>query len=803
LRQQEAELFSEPGYWNLRKELEPTATQKFNQMLQENPAYQSYIKQADQVQGNINLLQSAKQRAIETGQAQSVQFAEPDGVTRWSLLIEPPGKETGPFERQAYHARFNVDPVPVSWVDQYQKDYAPRVQQDREYATVAGLFDLAANTGRQDLIRYSDRPISEQMAVYRQELLGDLAHQQALKERDRRGALITEQLAEIEKQYGPRIDAFDPAYEQLYSQLRGLRSTSDIPVLAPTQPSTVVPTTPPSTPAAPTAPSTPSAPTTPIASPIPVPTIPAYTTPQAPQAPVSNLTPQPLPGVTPRPTSIGGIPQPTLGMLPQYQSPTVQAAPTMQQQQQPQQQIQYGPIGQAATSSADLLKNLLASSQQSMPFDFNANNPYLMNQQPVQFFAEGGEVQQLGPLDYAWNRLVQDQWSKEQEAFQAQKADYEARLAEANRQAALQGQQRAQQQFESAKNQAIQSFAPEVNQYRRDIEGLEKLIRGEVDSVLVRNRLGGGSYYRAEDLASGNQTPEAIREYAIAPMQTKLARLTNPAVIENEALRLLVEEGTLGEVYSPNYTYALGTVLGSDLTVNDAPGSTRFAETRGELLNKAKNSMLSSLADKYRIENEGAIAFPVYNQMLQAEEDWSRRVNDLYAGYDRTTSQAVKDLYAYNRTRDDEIERELSGLRGTESYTPEMAEIINRARQAEGQYLFGPEYTYTPEGQQRGREIYRSVFEEGLKNRPILIPSTPTSPTSSTSRTSSPVPLQPHHWNYLLPTAAWPEARGAAGGHHSAGHPTHPLRRPISRRCCSRLGALSSPRSQPAACHSM
>jgi hypothetical protein len=67
--------------------------------------------------------------------------------------------------------------------------------------------------------------------------------------------------------------------------------------------------------------------------------------------------------------------------------------PTQQsQQQQPQQQIQYGPIGQAATSSSDLLKNLLASTQQSMPFDFTANNPYLMKQQPVQFFAEGGEA---------------------------------------------------------------------------------------------------------------------------------------------------------------------------------------------------------------------------------------------------------------------------------------------------------------------------------------------------------------------------------------------------------------------------
>ena len=373
LRQQEAELFSEPGYWNLRKELEPTATQKFNQMLQENPAYQSYIKMANQGQDNINLLQSAKQRAIETGQAQSVQFAEPDGVTRWNLLVEPPGMESGYDQRREYQNR-GINPVPVSWVDQYQKDYAPRVQQDREYANLAGLFDLAASTGRQDLIKYSDRPWNEQVAVYRQELLGDLAHQQALDEQKKRGALIEQQLADIEKQYGPRIEAFDPAYEQLYSQLRSLRSTSDIPVLAPTQPSTVVPTPQPSTPAVPTAPTTPVAPS------IPVPTIPAYTTPQAPQAPVSNLTPQPLPGVTPsRPTSIGGIPQPTLGILPQYQSPTAQAAPTTPTQQQPQMQIQYGPIGQGAVGQTNLLNTLLANQQDPTKVSLlGFDNPYLM-----------------------------------------------------------------------------------------------------------------------------------------------------------------------------------------------------------------------------------------------------------------------------------------------------------------------------------------------------------------------------------------------------------------------------------------
>jgi hypothetical protein len=162
-----------------------------------------------------------------------------------------------------------------------------------------------------------------------------------------------------------------------------------------TRPEEVAPSEPPP---AVVQPVTPPEQTTPVRPPIPVPVIPQ--TPTSSTVPSPSITPSiPSGNLTPMPLPIGGIPQPSFGyqppsyesIFPGYQSPTAQAAPTMQQQQQ--QQIQYGPIGQAATSSSDLLKNLLASTQQSMPFDFTANNPYLMKQEPVQFFADGGEVQ--------------------------------------------------------------------------------------------------------------------------------------------------------------------------------------------------------------------------------------------------------------------------------------------------------------------------------------------------------------------------------------------------------------------------
>jgi hypothetical protein len=100
-----------------------------------------------------------------------------------------------------------------------------------------------------------------------------------------------------------------------------------------------------------------------------------YTTPQAPVS-GGNLSPVPMPGISP---VRGGIPQPGIGtsILPQYQSPTVQAAPTMQQPQQ--QQIQYGPIGQGAVGQASLLNTLLSQQQDPTKVSLlGFDNPYLM-----------------------------------------------------------------------------------------------------------------------------------------------------------------------------------------------------------------------------------------------------------------------------------------------------------------------------------------------------------------------------------------------------------------------------------------
>jgi hypothetical protein len=132
--------------------------------------------------------------------------------------------------------------------------------------------------------------------------------------------------------------------------------------------------------AAPTPTPTPATPSAPV---VPQPVLPGYTTQQP-----GNLSPLPMPGIGVG--SVSRVPQPGIGSLPAYQTPTAQAQRSTEQQ--PQMQIQYGPIGQAATSSSDLLKNLLAATQQSSPYDFTKNNPYLMENQPVQFFAEGGEV---------------------------------------------------------------------------------------------------------------------------------------------------------------------------------------------------------------------------------------------------------------------------------------------------------------------------------------------------------------------------------------------------------------------------
>ena len=78
-------------YTIVSKELEPTLRQQFNQMVQQQPVYQEYMNDAAKEQNNIARLRSAKQRAIETGQPQSIKFTEPtDLLSPYNLIIEPP-----------------------------------------------------------------------------------------------------------------------------------------------------------------------------------------------------------------------------------------------------------------------------------------------------------------------------------------------------------------------------------------------------------------------------------------------------------------------------------------------------------------------------------------------------------------------------------------------------------------------------------------------------------------------------------------------------------------------------------------
>jgi hypothetical protein len=183
-------------------------------------------------------------------------------------------------------------------------------------------------------------------------------------------ARVEGQIAELQNQIRPVVDTASIREADLRNQIfalqRGYVRPDRVPdtLLVPTQPQT---------PAQGQTP-TPTPTSTPVV-PVPTPTLPVYTTPQAPVF-GGNLSPVPMPGI---PLVRGGIPQPGIGtsILPQYQSPTVQAAPTMQQPQQ--QQIQYGPIGQGAVGQASLLNTLLSQQQDPTKVSLlGFDNPYLM-----------------------------------------------------------------------------------------------------------------------------------------------------------------------------------------------------------------------------------------------------------------------------------------------------------------------------------------------------------------------------------------------------------------------------------------
>jgi hypothetical protein len=174
-------------------------------------------------------------------------------------------------------------------------------------------------------------------------------------------ARVEGQIAELQGQIRPVVDTASFKEADLRGQIEALQRGYVRPdrVLVPAQPT------------APAQGQTPAPAPTPVV-PVPTPTLPMYTTPQAPVS-GGNLSPVPMPGIQP---VRGGIPQPGIGtsILPQYQSPMAQAAPT-----QPQQQIQYGPIGQGAVGQASLLSTLLSQQQDPTKVSLlGFDNPYLM-----------------------------------------------------------------------------------------------------------------------------------------------------------------------------------------------------------------------------------------------------------------------------------------------------------------------------------------------------------------------------------------------------------------------------------------
>jgi hypothetical protein len=269
---------------------------------------------------------------------------------------------------------------------QYWGDYAKQVVSPEAFKQRSGsaVDDFVA------------QELAQELEAYR------ASEQQRIKQEQDR---IRREQEQLRGYIIPLVDKGSQEEERLFWEMQNLRKAANYqrPVSIPQADVLVPSVSPPSVPVGEggggvSEPSVSPLPSMPSSTPVPVPTLPVYTTPAVsqPQVPVSNLTPQPAGGVSGVPSTVSslnrGIPRPGIGesVLPQYQSPM---APVSQSAQQSQPQIQYGPIGQAATSSSDLLKNLLASTQQSMPFDFSANNPYLMKQEPVQFFAEGGDVQ--------------------------------------------------------------------------------------------------------------------------------------------------------------------------------------------------------------------------------------------------------------------------------------------------------------------------------------------------------------------------------------------------------------------------
>jgi len=193
----------------------------------------------------------------------------------------------------------------------------------------------------------------------------------ARQENDFYRGLIQSRLDQIERQTGEPVRlAFPDVVQPFTAAIPEFPKPEEL-----AREQVLVPTLPPAPAPAPE--------TTPAPTPVPVPEA-TPVIPQ-PQIPVSSLPVVPQEGGMVPPSVIGGIPQPQIrvpslysGSLPTYQTPSM-AAPVQQSVQQPQQQIQYGPIGQGAVGQTNLLSTLLSQQQDPTKVSLlGFDNPYLM-----------------------------------------------------------------------------------------------------------------------------------------------------------------------------------------------------------------------------------------------------------------------------------------------------------------------------------------------------------------------------------------------------------------------------------------
>ena len=481
----------------------------------------------------------------------------------------------------------------------------------------------------------------------------------------------------------------------------------------------------------------PPAPRVPLPTEVPAPSIPGVQAPVlTPSVPVSNLTPQPMP--------IGGVPQPGVRTLPAYQTPTSQAQrPT--EQQQPQMQIQYGPIGQAATSSSDLLKNLLAATQQSSPYDFTKNNPYLMQNEPVQFFAEGGEAQAqpaqeqqrtLTPFESAWNVLAKPQWEEALAKHREQVADYNRRYEDAVIAARNEATRIADNTIANAVKVITDERSPWVNQAQSAIRGLEALKQGKVKQVNVPD----SGLWTLEYFQQGLISPESIDD-EIANLRRGIASYTDPQDVRRAAL-----------VYLGGQDFDLGN------TMYNITGKFFGASPDVSQLDEVQDAFRQQIASKYVGQLEQQMAMPIYDQMMEFDRANSFGVLDsVNRDLEKRTQGAVEQLMEYNRSREKELASQLGALKQSGSWSPEREQALRSAFEAEKSYLFGPQFTFSPEGYAQARGLYESALGTGWQNLPALVPTAPSVPPQQVQPQQPVAPTVPPPTSVPIPSLGQPQ----------------------------------------------